>query len=326
MDKRSSAEGTDGAQIDPGSLLREGLHVRQIPGVSYDQAELGLAHRTRPSDVVDALTLARRGEVYDLESARWPSMPVLPVHPPFVITSYRTSRGFRNQRDAKTSYGRESGQTGVNTELVIGTVHTGTHIDALCHVTCGVESRGRGGYDENESMGDFGALTAEASSIPPFVCRGVLVDVAGHLGVEMLGRGHLITLEEMAGALGGTEIRPGDAVLFRTGYMRAWGIDDSKSERHYGSGIGVEVARELGDRGVVLVGADTEALERTPPLDADDILPVHVELLIRRGIFILELAYLEDLARDAVREFLFVCLPLRIVGATGSMVRPIAVI
>jgi len=253
-------------------------------------------------------------------------MPVLPVHPPFVITSYRTSRGFRNQRDAKTSYGRDIGQTGVNTELVIGSVHTGTHIDALCHVTCGVDARGHGGYDENESMGDFGALTAEASSIPPFVCRGVLVDVAAYLGVEMLERGHLITLEEMVGALGEVEIRAGDAVLFRTGYMSVWGVDDATADGHYGAGIGIEVARELGERGVVLVGADTEALERAPALDENDPLPVHVELLIKRGIFILELACLEDLACDGVREFLFVCLPLRIMGATGSMVRPIAIV
>jgi kynurenine formamidase len=53
---------------------------------------------------------------------------------------------------------------------------------------------------------------------------------------------------------------------------------------------------------------------------------VHVELLIKRGIFILELACLEDLACDGVREFLFVCLPLRIMGATGSIVRPIAIV
>jgi kynurenine formamidase len=38
-----------------------------------------------------------------------------------------------------------------------------------------------------------------------------------------------------------------------------------------------------------------------------------------------ELLYLEDLARDRRHEFLFVCLPLRIRGATASMVRPVAI-
>ena len=303
MERPRSGPAREDAKIGAGSLLREGLHVRPLPGVTYEQEELGLAHRTRPSDVVEALALVGRGEIYDLESGRWPSMPVLPVHPPFVITSYRTSRGFRNQRDAKTSYGRDIGQTGVNTELVIGSVHTGTHIDALCHVTCGVDARGHGGYDENESMGDFGALTAEASSIPPF--SGTRPSIASRSEVE---------------------IRAGDAVLFRTGYMSVWGVDDATADGHYGAGIGIEVARELGERGVVLVGADTEALERAPALDENDPLPVHVELLIKRGIFILELACLEDLACDGVREFLFVCLPLRIMGATGSMVRPIAIV
>jgi kynurenine formamidase len=312
--------------MQPRPQLRDGLHLRPIAGVTYDQAELGLAHNVRPSDVAHALSLAKRGEIYDLDAGRWPSMPVLPVHPPFVITSYRTPRMRHDGNDAQIDPGRDGGDTGINTELVIGTVHTGTHIDALCHVTCGVEGQWRGGYTERTSLGDFGPLRAEASSIPPLVCRGVLVDVASYLGVDVLERGHLITLEEMAGALGDITLRAGDAVLFRTGYMSVWGVDDSLASKHYGSGIGIEVAHELGEYGVALVGADTEALERMPALEPGQTLPVHVELLIRRGIFIMELAYLEDLARAGVREFLFVCLPLRIVGASGSMVRPIAIV
>ncbi len=55
------------------------------------------------------------------------------------------------------------------------------------------------------------------------------------------------------------------------------------------------------------------------------LLPVHRVLLVEHGIHILENVYLEQLAADRVREFLFVCLPLKFVGATGSPVRPIAV-
>ena len=35
---------------------------------------------------------------------------------------------------------------------------------------------------------------------------------------------------------------------------------------------------------------------------------------------------LEALARDRVREFAFVCLPLKLPGGTGSPVRPIALV
>ena len=50
-----------------------------------------------------------------------------------------------------------------------------------------------------------------------------------------------------------------------------------------------------------------------------------LSLLVERGVHIIELLYLEDLARDDRHEFLFVCLPLRIRGATASMVRPVAI-
>jgi kynurenine formamidase len=55
-------------------------------------------------------------------------------------------------------------------------------------------------------------------------------------------------------------------------------------------------------------------------------LPGHIILLVRHGIYIMENLFLEDLARDQVYEFLFVCLPLKIQGATGSPIRPIAVV
>ena len=48
--------------------------------------------------------------------------------------------------------------------------------------------------------------------------------------------------------------------------------------------------------------------------------PVHTYLIPERGIYILEWVYLEDLSRAGIYEFLFVCLPLKIRGATGSMV------
>jgi kynurenine formamidase len=55
-------------------------------------------------------------------------------------------------------------------------------------------------------------------------------------------------------------------------------------------------------------------------------LPGHIILLVRHGIHIMENLFLEDLARDQVYEFLFVGLPLKIQGATGSPIRPVAVV
>jgi kynurenine formamidase len=52
---------------------------------------------------------------------------------------------------------------------------------------------------------------------------------------------------------------------------------------------------------------------------------VHVFLLNQRGIQLMEMLNLEEIARDRVYEFLFVALPLRIMGGTASPVRPVTI-
>ena len=79
---------------------------------------------------------------------------------------------------------------------------------------------------------------------------------------------------------------------------------------------------------VAAVGADNMAWdvpdERDPEIGAT--LFAHVYLLPQKGIYIIENLNLEQLAADRIYEFLFVCLPLKFAGATGSPVRPIAVL
>ena len=55
-------------------------------------------------------------------------------------------------------------------------------------------------------------------------------------------------------------------------------------------------------------------------------MPVHVHLLVESGIHIIECLNLEELARDGVREFLFVGAPMKIRGATGAPIRPLAIV
>lgn len=316
------------AKSEKGDGVSEHLHLRKLPHTDYQVEELGVAHRKQPADILAALSLVQKGEIYDLESGRWPGMPLFAAHPPFIVTSYRSARGMRNQGDLADWTGANPVNMGMNTEIIIGTTHTGTHLDSLSHITCGDDGHWHGGYAEASSLGDFGPLTAEASSIPPFICRGVLVDIPALKGVEILEGQTLIDLADTQAALErqGVEVRAGDAVIFRTGYMRVWDGDPALAAEHHGSGIGLDVAAWLGDQGVVLVGGDTEALERVPSPDPDNPHPVHIELLVERGIHIMELVHVEDLARDGVYEFTLICLPLRIKGATGSMVRPIAIV
>jgi len=56
------------------------------------------------------------------------------------------------------------------------------------------------------------------------------------------------------------------------------------------------------------------------------LLPVHVLLLVEHGIPIVEMLDLGSLSTDGVYEFLLVMTPLKIVGGTGSPVRPLALV
>jgi kynurenine formamidase len=291
------------------------IHSRSFPRPGAPPDRLGVVHEAGRDDVITALGLPQRGDIYDLDPGRWNAMPSSPAHPRFLLTSYRTPHGLALS-------GEFGGAEGVyySSEVMVGTAHTGTHIDALGHLPCRTGTT-------SDAVGDFGLVSSDAASMAPFVCRGVLADVATMLDVPRLDADHEITPADLQQTLTGTGVvlRPGDAVLIRTGWITRWLEADPADPPRRQPGIGRAAARWLARQGVCLVGGDTSALERVP---SDDplILPAHVELLHEAGVHIVEMAYLEDLSHDRVSSFLFICLPLRIQGATGSMVRPIAIV
>lgn len=290
------------------------------------EADRGSASQITADSVLSALRMARSGTVYDLSSGWWPGMPVHPVHPSFNVLTYRTPRGFQVQKDMASLLGANNTVGyGFISELVLGTTHTGTHIDALCHVTCG--NQWYGGHDVDEELGDFGALSADAAALPPIVARGVLLDIPKLLGVPHCERSFQIGADVLAAAAEaqGTELREGDAVLVRCGQMAYW-PDPVAMDAAEGSGVSLGGAEWIAERKPLVVGADNVQLECTPTGVDGNPQPVHHLLIQQLGIPILEWVNLEGLARDQAYEFLFVCLPLPITGATGSMIRPIAIV
>jgi kynurenine formamidase len=119
------------------------------------------------------------------------------------------------------------------------------------------------------------------------------------------------------------EVRSGDVVLVRTGYGALW--SDAPKYLH-AAGVSAGGSRWLSEQGVHAVGADNIAWDVIGPPDPElgVTLPGHLLLLVRAGIPIIENLNLEELAAAGVHEFAFVCLPLKMRGATGSPVRPIA--
>jgi kynurenine formamidase len=126
----------------------------------------------------------------------------------------------------------------------------------------------------------------------------------------------------------GVTVERWDTVLIRTGYMSLW-PDAEKMFAHKTPGPDLSAAEWLLEKGVIASGTDTETYEVQPAPDpgpTGNPQPVHTLLLIENGIYLMESLDLEELARNRVYEFLFVALPLKIRGATGSMVDPLAVV
>lgn len=279
-----------------------------------------------PADTLAALALVKQGRMYNLDCGRFANMPIFAGHPPFQVLSYRTPQGIANQGDQEW-LGANEVNFHWQSEMVMGTVHSGTHIDALAHITCGERHEWFGGGNAEQDLGDFGPLRGDATEIPPLIARGVLIDVAGARGVGALDAHEAIGARELSEVLArqGGELRRGDVVLVRTGYLSGW-PDREFIAAHEQAGIDRDAALWLAEQGVIAAGADTEALEVLPSTVEGNPHPVHLALLNERGIFIIEMVDCEELARDGVYEFCFVCLPLSIRGATGSMVRPVALV
>jgi kynurenine formamidase len=280
-----------------------------------------------PEHVLAGAALIREGRMFRLARERFPKMPLFPGHPTFEVVSYRTPQGSRVTGDHHWGLPNDA-CLGYMSELVIGTTHTGAHIDAHAHMTVGGEDRWHGGSARTD-LGDFGPVSGDASEIPPLWRRGVLYDVAGHRGVKALPAGEPVTAEELVAieAATGVSAGPGEVALVRTGYLSGW-PDPDRLAATRGAGPDISAARLLMERGVVATGSDTETYEVQPAPDRGEPAnpqPVHTLLLIEHGIYLLESLDLEALAAAAVREFLFVALPLAIRGATGSMVDPVAI-
>jgi kynurenine formamidase len=158
------------------------------------------------------------------------------------------------------------------------------------------------------------------------VGRGVLVDVAAHLGVPALTADASVGRDLLADACRarGVELAAGDIVLVRTGWLGRHGGDPG-AYFDGEPGLDVDGAGWLAEHDVAAVGADNYAVEQLDARSSGGF-PVHELLLRDFGIVLIEGLVLDGLASRGVHEFLFVAAPLPIRGGTASPVAPVAVI
>jgi kynurenine formamidase len=202
-------------------------------------------------------------------------------------------------------------------DMFVMGVHVGTHIDGLAHIS--YDGKLFGGVRPADGPLHRNGLGME--NVAHVVRRAVVLDMPALFGVDQLEQGHRISAVETEAALArqSAEITPGTAVFYRTGWSRDWPV---LPDVDAAPGPGVEAVTWCLDRGAELFGSDTLAFERTPGPN----LPVHRLLIVERGIHIMEAVALEEICAAGVTEFVLVVSPLKLRGATGSPVRPLAVV
>lgn len=265
------------------------------------------------SDSLAGLLAGRK--ILDLGMELYHGMPHHPMHSPFMYQMLRTH--------GDLMYG--DGVTAA-VDIFGMSCHTGTHLDGLGHFAKNLCLHGGVPVEEGQSKLE-GIKGLGIQQVTPILRRGILLDVAASQGTQILGPSHVIGPAELEAAARAAkvQVRRGDVVLVRTGWIRYW-----PDQRKYYSvqsgqpGINAEAASWATDQGAFCLGSDNFAVEYVP--SPGNTMPVHIHCLVEKGVHLLEVVNLEELAQTKTHEFLLVMVPLKIRGGTASPVRPLAVI
>ncbi|VXB54190.1 conserved hypothetical protein [Arthrobacter sp. 9V] len=285
--------------------------------------ERGALNLLNDSVRADVLQRADSSKVYDLSVDYFVGMPSFQGagDPSYQIFMSHTPQGtlIDNLNHVGDDINRHVCYSG---DVVFMYTHTGTHIDALNHF--GVDGEIYNGYKPEEHLGSRTWNKAGAETIPPIITRGVLLDIAGLKKVDCLPDSYAITVADVQEALdkAGLTLQAGDVPFVRTGRMRFW--PDGTKTLGNPPGLSLEAARWLTSQDISAIGADQECVEVGPSQHEDNWLPGHTHFLAEAGVPMVELLNLEDLAADGVGEFCLIAAPIRLRGASGAPMRPLA--
>lgn len=192
----------------------------------------------------------------------------------------------------------------------------------------------------------MGALGTQTVAERAYVCRGVLLNAAKYRNMARLpvpdgpDSPGVIDAEDVRAMVEQQGIQPigeGDCVFLYTGHGDLWGSAewptlsaDQKRQRvaeftKGEPGFSKDACEYLAQQKIVLLGADTFAVEALPAPDRSEANPCHVNLQPRRGIWFLENMEYTQLLADDVSEFMFAWSPLKMLGGTGSPGNPVAI-
>ena len=288
-----------------------------------DQA--GASNWITPDKVLEAVGLVKAGKIYEIGQVYEKGMPLFGQRTYALLSPGSPTYAFPT-----------ANRIVANDEFVCGEIgQVGTQFDGPGHIGMKVKMADGStqdvyynGFTGAEMYSAYGLQKLGIENVKPMLTRGILIDLAGYKNLPNLPARYEVTLADVRGALARqglseSDLRPGDALLFRYGWSRFW-TEPAKYNTDP-PGIGLEVARWVVARKASMVGSDQSGTEVGPNPDPSLAFPVHQELIMKNGILNIENLTLEELARDAAWEFLFVFTPVRFKGATGSPGRPLAI-
>lgn len=294
----------------------------------------GTLNLITPDHVLAAARLIRRGQVFELGI-------------PFGTSGLQFGGGHRANPIHLMSMMPADLQlddgAGFVDDVIIMPVQTATQWDGLAH--CFYDERLYNGHATSTITAVAGASELGIHRLSGGVAgRGVLLDIAGLKGVQILASSVAITpadLEE-AERRQGVRVGAGDILLIRTGWRNL--LTSSKRARaaapaRHATGRTLDLPSEPGlsqqccawlhDRHVAAVASDNYAIEVIPAEDHRATLPVHCILIRDMGMTLGELFDLEELTRDCEAhrtwEFFFVAPPLKLTNGAGSPINPVAI-
>jgi kynurenine formamidase len=289
--------------------------------------ERGMLNLLTPEVVLQAARVPKTGKVYSL---------ALPIQrggiPYFDYRGAPTRLPLAHQSDGGqfVAYGAPE-HLGANEDVLIMASHNETHMDALSHVFS--ERKMYNGIPAEAVGAQHGATKLGIEKVGWIVGRAIMLDMVRFYGADQRLEGATVIgsadLEECARRQG-VEVRDRDILLVRTGWIDWFLAQDVHGPADFAMadyaqpGLGTDAAQFMDDHDITAVGADNSAVEALGT-EAHGFLAGHVELLVKRGIHLVEHLMLKEMADDECYECLFVVAPLPVVGAAGSPVNPIAI-
>lgn len=280
--------------------------------------QLGAANLVNPERTLLAAALIKKGESHPLGIVIDPEMPAFP---PRKLALQIVQPSQQYGRPTEELFGWPAIFNDDLAQLWWG---IGPQLDGLGHM-----GEGDAFYNCNKAA-DISEMTGLTRlgihQIPPMVGRGVLIDMAKHFAVSHMRGGQPITRKDIKAAIKAQKIslREGDIILFHTGWTDAKLKSQPQEWIASEPGLSNDAAVYLAEQNPMAVGSDTWALDAIPPPPGDKINYGHITLLKHNGIYVLETMNTGRLAKEGVKEFMFVLGQARVKGAVQMMINPVA--